>query len=115
MKYAFVFSLLALILAGLAVLHGGWVWLLLWPSLSFAIVAAGYAGLGPRVFGKDDAGRLSWWSIVLLLPYLLLTWGLWSLTRCISREPGCHDGYRPGRCRVGRQDDGIHARPCVAC
>ena len=44
-------------------------WLLLWPALSLALVAAAYGGLGPRVFGKRD-GRIPWLRRLLLAPYL---------------------------------------------
>src|SRR5207244_1868915 len=91
MKYVIVFGLFAVYLAGLAVLFGGWCWPLLWPALSFGVVAAGYAGLGPRIFGKRPTGRLSWWAVLLLGPYLLLTWALWHLHRRVSREPCCHE------------------------
>ncbi len=91
MKYVIVFGLFALYLAGLAVLLEGWAWLLLWPALSFAVVAAGYAGLGPRIFGKGSDGRLAWWAVVVLLPYLLLTWTLWHLHRRVRRAPPCHE------------------------
>jgi protein-tyrosine phosphatase len=91
MKYAVVFSLFALYLLALAILVGGWAWLLLWPTLSFGLVGAGYAGLGPRVFGKRPDGRLAAWAVLILLPYLLLTWGLWHLWRYLSREPACHE------------------------
>jgi protein-tyrosine phosphatase len=91
MKYIIVFTLFALYLVALACCIGGWGWLLLWPALSSALVAAGYAGLGPMVFGKRDNGRLAWWAVLLLLPYLLVTWGLWHLQRLLSREPCCHE------------------------
>jgi protein-tyrosine phosphatase len=91
MKYVVVFSLFALYLAALAALLGGWCWLLLWPAFSFALVAAAYARLGPRVFGKRDDGRLAWWAVALLLPYLLFTWVVWHLQRLCSRQPSCHE------------------------
>jgi protein-tyrosine phosphatase len=107
MKYAVVFSLLALYLAVLAAVLGEGYWLLLWPALSFALVAAGYAGLGPGVFGKRDDGRLAWWAVVVLLPYLLFTWVVWHLHRWLSRQACCHEvasgvwlGRRPLRREV---------------
>ncbi len=91
MRFAVLFSLFALYLGYLAVAHAGWASLLGWPAVSFALVAAGYAGLGPGIFGKRTDGRLAWWAVVVLLPYLLLSWVVWYLLRLLSREPGCHE------------------------
>lgn len=91
MRYAIVFSVFgAYLLAGAALL-GGWGWLLAWPALSYLIVAAGYLGLGPRVFGKRGDGRRSWWAFVLLMPYLTLTWVLWHIYRRWGNRPCCHE------------------------
>ena len=106
MKYVVVFTLFALYLAGLAVLLEGWGWLLLWPALAFALVAAGYAGLGPGVFGKRGDGRLAWWAVLALLPYLLLAWTVWHLQRLLGREPCCHEvapGVWLGRRPLGHE------------
>lgn len=51
MKYGVLFFTLGLLLAGIALSRGGWYWLMLWPAVSLAIVASGYLGLGPCVFG----------------------------------------------------------------
>jgi protein-tyrosine phosphatase len=91
MKYVIVFSLFALYLLALAVLLGGLGWLLLWPAVSFLLLAAAYAGLGPRIYGKRPDGRLAWWAVLLLLPFLLLTWGLWHLARLFSKEACAHE------------------------
>jgi protein-tyrosine phosphatase len=91
MKKVVVFTLFALYLAGLAVVVEGWAWLLLWPALSFLLVAAAYAGLGPGIFGKSDTGRLAWWATLLLLPFLVLTWTSWHFMRRFSRQPCCHE------------------------
>lgn len=40
-----------------------------WAAVAAAVVAAGYAGLGPGVFGKTRDGRRALWARVLLLPY----------------------------------------------
>lgn len=76
-------------------IRGGAGWLLLWPSLSFLIVAAAYAGLGPRLLGKRPDGRMAWWAIFLLLPYLLLTWSVWYGFHRFSKEP-CSNEVAPG-------------------
>ncbi|MFP2895425.1 tyrosine-protein phosphatase [Corallococcus sp. 4LFB] len=86
MKYTFVFTTAALLLAFLAQRIQGAGWLLLWPSVSFAVVALAYAGVGARAFGKQADGRMRPGAVLALLPYLLLTWGTWYLARRISRE-----------------------------
>jgi protein-tyrosine phosphatase len=91
MTYALVFGSLSAYLAALAVLLRGPCWLLLWPALSFGLVGAAFAGLGPGVFGKRADGRLAGWAVALLLPYLALTWALWHLLRLTGREPCCHE------------------------
>jgi protein-tyrosine phosphatase len=90
-RYAVVFGLCALALAALAVEQGGWAWLLLWPALSNALVSAGYAGLGPRLLGKRGDGRLAWWAVVLLLPFLLGTWLFWHVYRLLTPTPVHHE------------------------
>ena len=95
MKYAFVFSLLALVLVADAVLLQGVGWVLLWPAGSFLLVAGAHAGLGPGVLGKQSDGRVTLWAVMLLFPYLLLTWGLWHMLRLLSRED-CWNEVAPG-------------------
>jgi protein-tyrosine phosphatase len=102
MKYAIVFTLLSLVLALYALILQGPGWLLLWPAFSFLWVAGAYAGLGARLLGKRPNGQMAWWSLPLLFPYLLLTWGLWHLHRLTSSEdpwnevaPGIFLGRRP--------------------
>jgi protein-tyrosine phosphatase len=91
MIYGALFLLIACYFASVAYFVGGWGWLLAWPALSFAVVAAGYAGLGPRIFGKRDDGRLAVLRCLVLLPYLALTWIAWHLRRLVSRQPCCHE------------------------
>jgi protein-tyrosine phosphatase len=91
MKYIVVFTPLSLYLAVLAFVLEGGAWLLLWPALAFALLSAGYAGLGPGIFGKRGDGRLAWWAVILLFPYLLLAWTVWHLQRLLSRKPCCHE------------------------
>lgn len=86
---------------------GPWgVGLLLWSALAFAAVGAAYLlpAVGPRVFGKRAGdGTLPPGRTLLLLPYLLATWGLWEArTRLQGREnpsdevaPGLFLGRRP--------------------
>src|SRR5688500_5133902 len=91
MKYAVVFGLLAVVLAGYAVALEGLAWLLLWPALSFLVVATAYAGVGPKLLGKRPDGRIAWWALVLHLPYFLLTWGVWHAQRRVDRGPAVNE------------------------
>ena len=95
MKHAFMFSLSGSLLAAWSVWRGGFAWLLLWPAVSFLLIATAYAGLGPRVCGKRADGRIAWWALILLLPYLLATWTIWSAIRLFSHE-ACCDEVAPG-------------------
>lgn len=91
MLFVIVFGLLSLYLIFLAIVLQPTAWLLLWPALSFAILAAAFAGLGARVFGKRATGEMAWWSTALLLPYLLLAWGVWHLWRWRTSEDCCNE------------------------
>jgi protein-tyrosine phosphatase len=91
MKYTLAFGILGVYLIVLAVYLGGPGWLLLWPGVSFLVLAAAYAGLGPRALGKRPDGRLAGWAVLLLLPYLLLTWAVWHLQRKVGREDCCNE------------------------
>lgn len=95
MKYAVLFSLLGVACLAGAAGYGGWYWLMLWPGVSFLLVGLAYAKLGPRVFGKIADGRMRWWSVLILLPFLLLTWGTWSLRRLLVTAPAVHQ-VKPG-------------------
>jgi protein-tyrosine phosphatase len=91
MKYAIAFGLAGIAFAFAALSNGGSMLLLLWPATSLLILAAAYAGLGPRVCGKRPDGRLAPAAMVLVLPYLLPTWLVWHLARLIDRQPSCHE------------------------
>ena len=100
MKYAIVFWSVAGLCVFEAFGTGGWGSVLSWPALSFGAAAFAYAGVGPRVFGKREDGRLSPIPVVLLFPYLIYTWALWHLWRLSTREPPfqeLHDGLTIGR------------------
>jgi protein-tyrosine phosphatase len=90
-RYALIFFLLGVCLVTLAVSFGGLCWLLLWPAFDGLLLSSAYAGLGPRVCGKRVDGRIAWWAVVVLLPYLGLTWVVWHLNRAVSRERPCHE------------------------
>src|SRR5690606_19891135 len=87
MRYGVLLALASIVLTASAIAHGGWRLLLFWPALSLGIVAAGYLGVGPGVFGKSQNGVLSPISQLLLLPYLLAVWSLWHVLRLVRRAP----------------------------
>ena len=95
MKYAVLFSVLGITCLVGAVGYEGWYWLMLWPGVSFFLVGFCYAGLGPGLFGKRADGRMHWFSLLILLPYLLLAWGTWHVRRWLVRKPALHQ-VRPG-------------------
>ena len=86
MKFGFCFAILAIALVITAIQGGVWYFALVYPAISFAIVSIGYLGVGPMIFGKSPNGKRTWLSIVLLLPYMLLTLMTWHLIRLLSRE-----------------------------
>jgi uridine kinase/protein-tyrosine phosphatase len=90
-RYGIVFAALALGLIYNAIYFGGWAWLLLWPAVSFAMVALAYLRLGPRVMGKSPLGDFSWWSHVALLPFRLFVLGGWYLGRLIQPGKSGHE------------------------
>ncbi|WP_423903689.1 phosphatase PAP2/dual specificity phosphatase family protein [Campylobacter showae] len=55
-----------------AKIWGAWMLWLSWASLSFALVACGYAFLGSRVFAKNGQGRHAAAAKALLFPYLCI-------------------------------------------
>ncbi len=64
-----------------------WAWL----ALSFAAICAAYAGIGPRLLGKQRGGSISLVAGLLWLPYFLFTWGLWYAARLLKRKPHAHE------------------------
>lgn len=91
MKYGTLFLIFGIIFGLQAALLRGLYWLLVWPGVSFGLVGLAYLGLGPRIFGKRPTGTVAWYSVVVLLPYLLLTWFAWHLARHLSREDCCNE------------------------
>jgi protein-tyrosine phosphatase len=87
MRYGLVFGAFAAALLYLACREGGWAWLLLWPAASFAVVAAGYAIVGPRAMGKDPAGDFHWWSRIVLLPFRMFVIFGWYVGRLFTPGP----------------------------
>jgi protein-tyrosine phosphatase len=91
MKYGFYFLAVGVAMTWQALIHRGWCWLLLWPASSFSVVASAYIAIGPRIIGKKSNGTLAWYSIIVLLPYLLFTWISWHILRLINNERPCNE------------------------
>lgn len=71
--------------------HHGLYWLLLWPAISFAVVAGAYACRQPTWLGKRQDGSRHWLSTLLLTPYLFVQYALWHLLRIMSSEAVAHE------------------------
>lgn len=85
-------------LAALAILVGGWGLFLFWPAVSFLLVSASYAVLGPVGFQKAPDGRMSLAARLILAPFLLAAWinsRLWTRNDRASVEVA--DGVWIGR------------------
>jgi hypothetical protein len=95
MRYAFAFFLFAVACVVLAARNGRLAWLLLWPAVSFLVVALAYAFAGPRLLGKRADGTIAPPNVAMLLPYFLFTSATWHLQRFLSRE-ACHNQIVPG-------------------
>src|SRR4051812_22377272 len=95
MRYASIFLTLGVCFIALAVQRGGWGWLFVLPGISSPLVGAGYAGLGARVFGKRADGRYALWAMLIHLPYLLITLGVWHFLR-IALPENAADSIAPG-------------------
>jgi protein-tyrosine phosphatase len=90
-RYGVLLGALGLAQAVLAFGIGAWGAPLIWSAASFLGMTAAYLGVGPRLLGKRENGRLAPLSTLVLLPYLLLTWSVWELQRRSSRDPVCHE------------------------
>jgi len=86
MKLAITFLIFGGLFSSLACYLGGWGHLIHWFSFSCFASSAGYAGLGPRIFGKRPDGRIPIWSRIVHLPYMLFAESMWRLTRSFNRE-----------------------------
>lgn len=66
MRYAITLGIMSLALFAGSALYPSARWFLIWAGVGFGSVALGYAGIGPRVFGKTSSGRIPlvkprWW------------------------------------------------------
>jgi len=102
MKYGVLLPLIGLVMFYLAYLYSAVAALFMWGGVSFVVVGICYLYNFPYIFGKRPDGKLRLPSKVILLPYLIISWGSWHLERCISKEnvydeivPGIWLGRRP--------------------
>lgn len=86
MKYAITLGIMSLALFTGSEVYPNARWFLIWAGISFGSVALGYAGIGPRVFGKNERGQIPLALKILNLPYLAYTWFVWHIVRLLSRE-----------------------------
>jgi len=87
--YGVIFLLLATGWAAVALHHGGAALWLLWPAVSFFVVAVAYLGAGPGPFGKRKNGTIAPWALIALLPYTCLAWLTWWIARASRWEAAC--------------------------
>ncbi|MFO0878571.1 MAG: hypothetical protein U0840_14620 [Gemmataceae bacterium] len=87
--FALVFAAIAGGL-GVAGSQGGLLWLAFWPALSFALLGAAYAGVGPGLLGKRKDGTRAWWALLLFGPLFLLLGLIWQIQRRLVREACSH-------------------------
>lgn len=84
--YGGAFGLMAMAMLAMA-LRGGWHLLLVWPALSLGVVSIAYLTNDASWFGKRSDGSRSVLATIMLLPYLILVYGVWRLQISLSREP----------------------------
>jgi hypothetical protein len=89
LQYSITFLVLASACVVMALAAGvGWAAVLpLYAALSFVLLAAAYAGAGPRILLKRANGRRSVLAWLLFAPYFLLNAVTFGLYRLLSREP----------------------------
>lgn len=91
MRFATFFAVIAALLVMLAVSHGGFYLVLLWPAFSCALLSWAYFRSQPAVFGKRSDGTIPLRTATLLFPYLAANWTLWHVHRWIVRETARHE------------------------
>lgn len=70
----------------LGIIQGGWAWLAAWLGISFILTGLGYAFIGAGVYGKRATGRLSFWAMMLHLPFFIYALIVWHAVRRLIRE-----------------------------
>jgi len=87
MNYTILFLILGALLVYVGISTGGFALFLTWFGASLCILGSGYAGMGPKVLGKDESGKIKIWAKVVHFPLFIYTWFVWYMLRLISREP----------------------------
>ncbi|WP_199246533.1 dual specificity protein phosphatase family protein [[Phormidium] sp. ETS-05] len=95
MKYIWIFGLSGAFFLSMGIILGEKGWLFCWPGISLLTLAAAYLGLGAKVFGKGEKGKMSPIAVILFLPYLLIYWLIWHLERLFAGED-CYNEIVPG-------------------
>lgn len=100
MTYALTFAAFGIVQAAWGWALGGPGAVLVWSGFAWSVVAAGYAGAGPRVFGKLADGRIAAAHSAALLPFLAVMWTVWRVRARRGRfgheiAPGLRLGRRP--------------------
>ena len=105
MKYTIFFMLLSTGLGRQIYTTSGAVgFILLWPFVSSCTMTLCYMFNQPQwLLAKNSCGDIHLLPLLLNLPWLLLTWGVFFLQVKFSREPFCH--------RIGQTDIWISRRP----
>jgi protein-tyrosine phosphatase len=101
MKYTLMCGLLGAVLICCGWSLGWWGVLPVWFALGFFALAAGHAGLGPRVFGKGADGKIPLWSKALHLPFLTYT-GIVQFAAVVVRKENAWDRVSD-RLLIGRR------------
>ena len=86
MIYSLTFGLLGALFCYSAVLLGDWWYLLFWLAISFFVLSAGYAGIGPKIFCKQPDGTIPLWVKIIHFPFLIYSEVVWYITQTLSRE-----------------------------
>ena len=106
MKHAALFFTLGTLMGMVPCLDGcGWTWIILWLAMNMLMLGVAYARCDSSVFGKQADGTLSPVRVLIFLPYLLLTWGVWRLCLWLP-EPKIHhinEKLTVGRRLVGNE------------
>lgn len=79
------FLLISLLLVAYSIILQG-MYILLWPAMSFALVALSYFTTTPKWFAKQKNGRIHFIPQLVLLPYFMCLWSLWHIIRIFQTE-----------------------------
>ena len=97
-----------LILVGFLLRPLGWV--LLWPALSVGLVAVGYFGVGPKVYGKTDGQH----QVLVRLLHFFTIRGQEASRRAYAKQCNPWDEVAP-KLLIGRQLIEVESHDLVRC